>query len=314
MSDLGRVLVLAGGLSFEREVSLRSGRRVCDALRAVGVEATVVDADAGLLPRLAEDRPAAVFVALHGATGEDGAIRDVLDLLEIPYVGSSGPACRLAFDKPAAKQLVADAGVATPAYVALPHSTFRELGAAAVLDRMVSRLGLPLMVKPTRGGSSLGATVVRSAEELPAAMMTCFSYGEVALVEQYVAGDELAISVVDTGEGPVVLPAVEIRPVDGPFDYAARYTPGMTEYSTPADLDPAVLEAAGLAALAAHRSLGLRDISRTDLMVANGTPYFLEVNVSPGMTDTSLLPMAAEAAGIDLGALCRDLLAQAAAR
>jgi D-alanine-D-alanine ligase len=314
MSDLGRVLVLAGGLSFEREVSLRSGRRVCDALRLVGVEASMVDADAGLLARLADDRPAAVFVALHGATGEDGAIRDVLDLLEIPYVGSPGPACRLAFDKAAAKQLVADAGVATPAYVALPHSTFRELGAAAVLDRIVSRLGLPLMVKPTRGGSSLGATVVRSAEELPAAMMTCFSYGEVALVEQYVAGDELAISVVDTGEGPIVLPAVQIRPVDGPFDYAARYTPGMTEYSTPADLDPALLEAAGAAALTAHRSLGLRDISRTDLMVANGTPYFLEVNVSPGMTDTSLLPMAAEAAGIDLGALCRDLLAQAAAR
>lgn len=314
MSDLGRVLVLAGGLSFEREVSLNSGRRVSEALRAVGVEAAVTDADAALLPRLRDEPPSAVFVALHGATGEDGAIRDVLDLLDVPYVGSTGPACRLAFDKPSAKRVVTDAGVTTPAYVALPHATFRELGATAVLGRIVERLGLPLMVKPSRGGSALGATVVRAAAELPAAMMTCFSYGEVALVEQYVEGIELAVSVVDTGDGPISLPPVEIRAVDGPFDYAARYTPGMTEYAAPARVEDAVTRAAQEVALTAHRALGLRDLSRTDLIVTEDTVHFLEVNVSPGMTETSLLPMAVEAAGIDLGTLCRDLLQQAVNR
>ncbi len=315
MSDLGRVVVLAGGLSYEREVSLRSGRRVCDALRDLGVEAAVLDADAELLPRLTEDPPAAVFVALHGTTGEDGAVRDVLDLVGVPYVGSDGDACRLAFDKPTAKSLVAAAGVSTPEAVALPHSAFREFGAAAVLDRIVARLGLPLIVKPTRGGSALGTTVVRSAGELPAAMMTCFSYGDVALVERYVSGAELAVSLVDAGDGLVVLPAVEIRPTSGAFDYAARYTAGMTEYVVPADLDPETAAAAAAAATAAHRALRLRDLSRTDLIVdAAGVPHFLEVNVSPGMTETSLLPMAAAAAGVDLGALCRDLLQQAAGR
>ncbi len=315
MSDLGRVVVLAGGLSYEREVSLRSGRRVCDALRDLGVEAAVRDVDAELLPRLAVEPPAAVFVALHGAIGEDGAVRDVLDLVGVPYVGSGGDACRLAFDKPTAKSLVAAGGVVTPDAVALPHSTFRELGAAAVLDRIVARLGLPLIVKPTRGGSALGTTVVRAASDLPAAMMTCFSYGDVALVEGYGPGTELAVSVIDVGEGPVALPAVEIRPTSGAFDYTARYTAGMTEYVVPAELDADVAAAAAAAAVVAHRALRLQDISRTDLIVdAAGVPHFLEVNVSPGMTETSLLPMAAAAAGVDLGALCRDLLQQAAAR
>jgi D-alanine-D-alanine ligase len=256
-----------------------------------------------------------VFVALHGAAGEDGAIRDVLDLLEVPYVGSDAAACRLAFDKPTAKSLVAAAGVATPRCVALAHSAFRDFGASAVLDRIVAALGLPLVVKPSRGGSALGVSVVRDAAELPGALMSCFSYGDVALVEQHVAGIELAVSVVDVGDGPVVLPPVEIRADDGVFDYAARYTPGRTEYVVPAALEPTVAQGAAAAALAAHRALGLRDLSRTDLIVsADGTACFLEVNVAPGMTETSMLPMSAQAAGLDLGTLCRDLLARAADR
>ena len=311
-----RVVVLAGGLSFEREVSLRSGRRVCEALRSAGVDTSVHDADASLLAMLDEVSPDAVFVALHGGPGEDGAIRDVLDLAGVPYAGATPHACRLAFDKPIAKSLVRAAGIATPEFVTLPHSTFRELGAHAVLDRLLRRLPLPLVVKPTAGGSALGAAVVRDAAALPAAMAHCFSYGETALVERYVTGTEVAVSVLEDGEGrPAALPAVEIVPRGGFFDFAARYTAGETDYYAPARLDPAVADAATAVALAAHRVLRLRDLSRTDLVVDEaGTPWFLEVNVAPGMTETSLLPMAVAAAGRDVGEVCRDLLATAAAR
>jgi D-alanine-D-alanine ligase len=310
-----RVVVLAGGLSFEREVSLRSGRRVADALRSAGVEADLHDADASLLAYLADVGPDAAFVALHGSSGEDGAIRGVLDLAGVPYAGAAPHSCRLAFDKPTAKGLLAAAGVPTPDAVTLPHSTFRELGAHAVLDRLLVRLGLPLVVKPASGGSALGATMVRTANALPAAMVHCFSYGDTALVERLVEGTELAVSVVEVDGAPRALPAVEIVPKEGLFDYSARYTAGATDYYTPARLDSSVLDAAADAALAAHRVLCLRDLSRTDLVVdASGTPWFLEVNVSPGMTETSMLPMSVAEAGLDLGVLCRDLLDAAVAR
>jgi D-alanine-D-alanine ligase len=317
MSDLGRVLVLAGGLSYEREVSLRSGRRVADALRAVGVEASLADADAGLLPLLRDIAPAAVFIALHGGSGEDGAIRAVLECAGVPYVGTAAAACRLAFDKPTAKELLARAGVATPGWVAVPHATFRELGAAAVLEAIVARLGLPLMVKPAQGGSALGATVVQAAADLPAAMVSCFSYGPTALVEQWVTGVEVAVSVLAQpgAEEPIALPAVEISAPGTGYTYTARYTAGETEFHVPARLPAAATAAVAEVALTAHRSLGLRDLSRTDAIVdAAGEVQFLEVNVAPGMTETSLLPMAVHAAGMDLGVLCRDLLAAAAER
>ena len=163
MTELERAFVLAGGLSVERDVSLRSGRRVADALRAVGVEAVLLDADAQLLPRLPPSRPDAVFIALHGGPGEDGALRGVLDLMGVAYAGTSAHACRLAFDKPTAKSLIAGAGMKTPPWLALPHATFRELGASTVIAQIVERLGLPLMVKPAAGGSALGATIVTRA-------------------------------------------------------------------------------------------------------------------------------------------------------
>ena len=188
----GPVVLLAGGLSHERDVSLRSGRRSAEALRAVGVEVVVRDVDAHLLAALADDRPSAVLPMLHGAPGEDGAIRDVLELLGLPYVGSRPEPCRLSFDKPVAKAVLARAGALTPPAVALPHQTFRELGASAVLAAVVARLGLPLVVKPARGGSALGVTVVREPGALPEAMMACFAYGETALVERHIEGVELA--------------------------------------------------------------------------------------------------------------------------
>ena len=307
-----KALVLAGGLSHERDVSLRSGRRVADALRSVGVTVEVQDADASLLERLGPYD--ACLIALHGGAGEDGALREVLDLAGLPYVGSTPDACRLAWDKPTAKALMRRAGLRTPEAVVLPHASFRELGAAAVLERLVARLGLPLMVKPGRGGSALGASVVETAEDLPAAMVGCFSYGEAALVERFVDGIEAAVTVIDTGNGPQALPVVEIRPLSGVYDYAARYTAGQTEFFAPARLTPAQADAVAAAAVAAHEVLGLRDLSRVDLIVTPDGPSVLEVNVAPGMTETSLLPMAVEAAGLSFGELLRDLLQQAVSR
>jgi D-alanine-D-alanine ligase len=308
-----RALVLAGGLTFEREVSINSGGQVVGALTRVGVDAEMHDADAGLLPGLSATPVDAVFIALHGSAGEDGALRAVLDLAGVPYVGSPAAACRLAWDKPAAKSVVRAAGVTTPDWVALPHSTFRELGAAAVLDLIVARLGLPLMVKPASGGSSLGVQKVSRVEDLPAAMVSCFAYGDTVMVERFVDGVELALSVVDLGQGPESLPAVEIVPESGVFDYTSRYTPGMTEYHAPARVTDAVAARAAEVALTVHRVLGLSDLSRTDAIVTeDGEVHFLEVNVSPGLTETSMFPMALEAAGHTLGEVLAGLLERAA--
>ncbi len=309
------VLVLAGGLSYERDVSLRSGRRVLDALRAAGLSAEMRDADVSLLPTLQEDPPDAVVIALHGATGEDGSLRGVLDLCGIPYVGCDARAARLAWDKPTAKAMLREAGIPTPDWVALPHDRFSELGAVAVLDRIADRLGLPLMVKPAQGGSGLGAAVVREASALPAAMVGCFAYDSTALVERFVPGTDVAVSVVDLGDGPQALPAVEIVPRNGVYDYAARYTAGLTTWHTPARLSAAVAGAVAEMALAAHEALGLRDLSRVDLIVAgDGRPYVLGVNVSPGMTETSLLPLAVQADGLEFGKMLAALVGRAVAR
>lgn len=315
MSDLGRVVVLSGGLSHEREVSLRSGRRVAEALRGVGVEVEVVDVDSTLVERLLADPPAVVFPALHGASGEDGALREVLELLGLRYVGAACSAARTAFDKPAAKEALRRAGLSVPDGVALPVNTFRELGAPSLLRALTAQLSLPLFVKPAKGGSALGATRVDDAESLPAAMVSCFAYGDVAVVERFIAGTEVAVTVIDTDATAVALPAVEIVPDGGVYDYPARYTAGMTEFFTPARLSDAVAELVARTAVAAHRALGLRDLSRADLIVtADDEVVVLEVNVAPGMTETSLLPMAAEAAGLDLGLLYRDLAQVAADR
>ncbi len=315
MTELERAFVLAGGLSVERDVSLRSGRRVADALRGVGVEAILLDADAQLLPRLRSEAPDAIFIALHGGPGEDGALRGVLDLMGVKYAGSSAHACRLAFDKPTAKSLLAGAGMNTPPWLALPHATFRELGASTVIEQLVERLGLPLMVKPAAGGSALGATIVREPVDLPGALVASFGYADTALIERFVTGTELTVAVIDTGDGPKALPAVEIDALGGPYDYAARYTAGSTEFYVPARVSDAAAQEAARLAVAAHEVLGLADLSRTDCIVDDhGDVHFLEVNVSPGMTETSLVPLAVHAAGLDLGVICRDLLQAAMAR
>jgi D-alanine-D-alanine ligase len=299
-----QVLVLAGGLSAERDVSLRSGRRVAEALRAARPDWQVLerDVDAALLDELAAEAPDCVVPLLHGSAGEDGALRDVLECLDLPYVGSRAAASRLAFDKPVAKTLARRAGVPTPDAVALPHATFRELGAPGVMAALERGIGFPLVVKPTRGGSALGVSIVRQAGELPAAMVGAFAYGDVAMLERFIGGTEVAVGVIEGADGPLALPAVEIAPDGGFYDYAARYTAGTTEFHVPARLDESVAKAAAEAALHVHTTLGLRDWSRSDLIIdSDGTPWFLEVNVAPGMTETSLVPQALAAAGIDMG-------------
>jgi D-alanine-D-alanine ligase len=308
------VLVLAGGLSPERDVSLRSGQQLAQALRGAGVDVHVRDVGSDLLAFLDTDRPDVVFPVLHGASGEDGTIQDVLSLAGVPYVGAPARAARLAFDKPVAKALLARAGVNIPASVTLPRQAFHDLGADGLARRLVGRLGLPLCVKPRTGGSAFGVTRVRDATELPAALMACFGYHDQALIERWIEGTEVTVGVLDLGE-PVALPAVEIVPDSGFYDYTARYTAGTTEFFCPARLDPAVAERAARAALTAHRVLGLRDLSRTDLIVdRQQAVHVLETNVAPGLTETSTYPLALRAAGRDFGTTCRDLVARAAQR
>ena len=255
-----QVVVLAGGLSPERDVSLRSGRRIAKALRAAtDFEVIESDVDATLLARLRAQAPDCVIPVLHGAAGEDGALRDVLQSLRIPFVGSGAAACRLAFDKPVAKTLLTNAGVNTPAAVALPHSTFRELGASEVLAAVLDFVGLPLIVKPTKGGSALGAALVHEAAQFPAAMVGSFAYSDVALMESWVQGVEVAVSVLDTPTGTQTLPLAEVVPMSEIYDYTARYTAGTTEFFVPARLSTDVAQRCADVALTAHRVLGLRD-------------------------------------------------------
>lgn len=305
------VVVLAGGLSHERDVSLRSGRRVAEALRATGLEVLLHDVDADLLPFLEKTRPDVVWPLLHGASGEDGSVRDVLDMVGLPYVGTGPRASRVVWNKPIAKSALLGAGIATPDYVTLPQSLFRDLGAQPVLDTIVRRIGLPLVVKPTEGGSALGVTVVTRAEDLPRAMVECFAYGETALIERAVDGIELAVSVIEGADGPEALPAVEIV-ADGGYDYAARYVAGETEFFAPARLTADQAALVSDVAVRAHRALHLRHLSRTDLILdADGTAHVLEVNVAPGMTEMSLLPQAVAASGHDLPTLYRAVIDRA---
>lgn len=272
------------------------------------------DSDADLLDRLRDERPEAVVVALHGGDGENGSVQTVLELLEIPFVGADSRACRRAWDKPTAKAELVRAGLHTPGWVTLPHAVFRELGARAVLDAIVSQLGLPLVVKPDQGGSALGMKLVRDAAELPAAMVDCLAYGTAVLVEQFVAGTEVAVSVCADPELRA-LPVVEISPRNGLYDYSARYTPGATTFHCPARLDATAMDAAQRAALEAHRALGLRHLSRTDAIISpDGVVHVLEVNVCPGLTNTSLLPTAVDAAGEHLGRLFGALIDAAIGR
>lgn len=287
-----KVAIIAGGLAHERDVSIRSGRRVAHVLEEQGCEVRVHDLDAQLIEDLQAFAPDVVWPLVHGSEGEDGSLQDLLSLLGLPFVGAHGPAARLAHHKPTAKALVARLGLRTPESVTLSQEIFRELRAPRVLGAL-SALEFPLVVKPSRGGSALGVTVVEDASQLPDAMVTCFSYGDEALVERYISGTDVAASVVDSGNGPEVLPLVEIV-TEGRYDFDARYNPGRSEYFVPARLADAVAAEIQDVVVRIHTEFAMRQLSRVDLIVDHaGIPWVIDVNVAPGMTETSLLPQAA---------------------
>jgi D-alanine-D-alanine ligase len=311
----GPIVVLAGGLSHERDVSLRSGRRVAQSLRDQGREVVESDLGADLIDLLRSLEKPVAFPVLHGGVGEDGGLQQVLALLDVPYVGSAPAACRRSFNKAVGGPLLAQAGLATPMMAALPHDMFRELGAAALVAALGERIGFPMIVKPARSGSALGCTRVTSTEDLPSAMVGAYAYGELAVIQEFVEGTEVAVTVVELDGAPRALPAIEIRPNSGIYDYTARYTAGETRFIVPATLGAEAAAACAELAVAAHRVLGLRDLSRADIMVRpDGTPVLIETNVAPGMTETSLMPLAVEAAGYDFGRLCAQLVDNAWAR
>lgn len=304
-----KVAVLAGGLSLERDVSLRSGRRVAEALADAGHDVTRLDLDDDLVPSLAAGAFEVAFLALHGKAGEDGTIQNLLELLQVPYTGPDAIASALAWDKAVCKGLWSREGLRTPDWIAVSSDAVRDMGAARALDRIVERLGLPLVVKPSQGGASMGVRIITEAADLAAALISAFSYHDVVLVEQFVAGAEIAVSIVDG----VALPPVEIAPKEGAYDFSARYTAGSTEFFAPARLDEPTLDRSVDLALQAYALVGCRHITRADMIVSpDGQPHLLELDTCPGLTETSLLPIAAQAHGWDFAELCERIVELAA--
>jgi D-alanine-D-alanine ligase len=300
-----KVAVLKGGRSLEREVSLRSGARVEDALRSLGHDVVPLDVGADLVKTLREARPDVAFVALHGPDGEDGTAQELLEILDIPYTGPGVAACMRCMDKVLAKHAMRAAGIPTPDWVAFNQTAFRDLGAGAALSEIEDRLGFPLVIKPVGQGSSLGVRFAASAEEVPEALVAAFSYDDRILLERHVDGRELAVSLI-AGDP---LPVVEAIPhADDAYDYEARYEIGRTEFTCPAELSHTEAGAVDKAARDTWHALGLSAFARVDLMLADDGPQVLEVNAIPGMTDTSLLPMAAEAGGLGFEDLVSRIL------
>ncbi|MDY5152699.1 D-alanine-D-alanine ligase [Actinobaculum suis] len=309
MSKVLTVAILAGGLTHERDVSLSSGRRVASLLREAGMNAKVLDVDASLLQRLDSMNPDVVWPLVHGTTGEDGALQDLLSLAGYTFVGSTANAARTASSKAGAQSTLRHAGLQVPWSVTFPEKLFREIGVAPILDLLGSKIGFPLVVKPNLGGSALGVSIVSHEADLPRAMVDCFAYGEAAHVESYVEGTEIAVSVLELDGEVIALPPVEID-TDGPYDYDARYNAGRAEYFIPARLPEAVIDSAKEAAIRAHQVLRLRDISRIDMIVSDSQPIIIDANVAPGMTETSLLPQAVEAFSRELQVPVEDIYLQ----
>jgi D-alanine-D-alanine ligase len=302
-----RVAVLKGGRSLERQVSLRSGARVEAALERLGHDVVALDAGHDLVARLRESRPEACFVTLHGGDGEDGTVQELLEVLGLPYTGPGVSACIRSADKVIAKHAMRDAGIPTPDFFAFTEAAFKQLGAAEALPAIEQRLAFPIVVKPAGGGSALGIKFARSAGDVPAALVAGFSYDTKVLLERYVPGRDLAVSIL----GDEALPIVEAVPKEEDFyDFESRYEIGRTDFVCPAALEPEIAARAQDLALATFATLGGYGCARVDLMLdsAGGELVVLEMNAIPGMTETSLLPQAAEVAGLGFDALVERML------
>ncbi|MCO5101750.1 MAG: D-alanine--D-alanine ligase [Burkholderiaceae bacterium] len=302
---MGRVAVLCGGRSSEREVSILSGTGVLDALRACGVDAHAFDPSQRALDDLVREGFARAFVALHGRYGEDGTVQGALELLGIPYTGSGVMASAIAMDKVYAKRIWMTHGLRTPAF---------ELARSAQQVRdAAKRLGLPMAVKPSREGSTIGFTKLLSLDAATAAFDAARAHDADVLCEEFVDGRELTVAVLGSGDAARALPIIEIVAPDGNYDYNNKYFSDDTRYLCPAPLDAALAASVATLSLAAYRSVACEGWGRVDVMLRRGddAPFLLEVNTSPGMTGHSLVPMAARAVGISYEQLCLRILASA---
>jgi D-alanine-D-alanine ligase len=295
MTRFKRVAVIAGGPTSERDISLRSGSAVKDALSESGFDAVLIDVYDEVSESVSKVKPEAVFIALHGGFGEDGTVQSALAELKIPYTGSGPEASRKALDKLESRILFEKHGLKAPKYVVVNKGEEPD----------IDSLNAPLVVKPKTEGSSVGLSVIRDAEDLRGALDEAFKYGDTALVEEFIKGRELTVGILDDK----ALPVVEIIPEGGCYDYKAKYESSNTRYLVPAPITDDIASRAGAAGIEAFKALGCRSFSRVDMILGDDNAlYLLEVNTIPGLTSRSLLPKAAEAAGIDFRNLCRKIL------
>jgi D-alanine-D-alanine ligase len=315
-----RVAVIKGGGSLERSVSLRSGGRAQSALKRLGHDVVAIDAGPELVAELRASEPDAALIALHGRDGEDGTMQELLEALDLAYTGSGPAACARCTDKALAKHLMRAAGIPTPDFRCLRESSIKEFGAGAARPAIEAALGFPLVVKPAHGGSALGVKFAHSSTELPGAIVGALSYDGSAVIERYVKGRDLAVSVLDApapGGDPLALPVLEAIPREEDFyNYESRYEIGMTTFVCPAELPAETTSRAQALAVEVYELLGCHGLARVDLMLDadSGELYVLETNVVPGLTETSLLPQAADAAGIGFDALVARILQSAFTR
>ncbi|MHB0866891.1 MAG: D-alanine--D-alanine ligase family protein [Thermoleophilia bacterium] len=302
-----KIAVLKGGRSLERNISLKSGARVEKALAELGYAAEGIDVDERLVKKLKEMKPDAAFIAMHGRSGEDGTVQELLDILGIPYTGSDVLPSIRCMDKVLSKHTFVAQGIPTPPFYAFNRDAFQELGAVDAMPIVAEALGFPIVVKPAAQGSALGIRFAGTVDELPAALISAFSFDRKVLLEQYVKGRELAVSIL--GAEPRVLPIVEVIPKTEFFDFESRYTMGKADYVVPAELDDRTRTEAEEVSLHAFNALGCSGFGRVDLILSpDGALSVLEINTIPGFTETSLLPMAAQAADIGFKELVEEIL------
>ncbi len=310
-----KIAVLMGGHSLERQVSLKSGHRVADALEELGYKVNRFDVSNTLADSLKKTKPDLAYIALHGKDGEDGTIQELLDILKIPYTGPGVYASILGFDKVLAKETFIANDIPTAPYYTLSVNAFKEMGAEEALDKAVKNLGLPVVIKPARQGSALGIKIAHKKSELPDKIIEAFNFDDKIILEKHLKGKEVSVSIL--GKKRLhALPSVEIRPHNKEyFDFESMYSMGKTDYFIPAQVSTSLRNKIEKIALKVHKILHCRDISRTDMIIDKERgPQVLEVNTSPGMTETSLLPMTAAADNIPFETLVDKIVKMALKR
>jgi D-alanine-D-alanine ligase len=306
---LARLVVLRGGTSMERDISLVTGGRIQHALERLGHEVHPLDIEDSTTEALMELAPEAAFVCLHGPGGEDGTVQALLETLGIPYTGSGPLSSIRCMDKDYAKRAVQAAGIPTPPFRTFFRRAMNEMGAAAALDTAADSVGHPLVVKPAREGSSFGLSRVEEPKGLLDAVYEAFGYDAKILLERWVDGTEVSVPILEpAGEEPKVLGLVEIRPREGAYNFEAKYTPGATDFAIPAEIPPEAAARLEEIALTVYRILGCSGFARVDTIVEDGTPWFLDVKTVPGFTETSTFPLAAETAGLSFEQLVETIL------